>query len=451
MKEGSSIVSPAKLIRVNQLVLIVGGGLYALMYLIQGEFTLAIGIFVSVGIVVPLAEVLKRNDQVSACTYIINIAQLALILAFGLFSGALAGSFTLAGSSVAFTGLYYNKKLLIATWVLANVVFAGCLPFGEPLYGITDIDYIFRGFLGLNFLILFVYFLVKWGSVAMKNSSENAEQSKGLVKKVEDEMAENKKSAQRQHLVIDDVQQRTATLQKTIERMTDVATVIEEGSANQSATIQQLATRSVDMGDGLKNAREKTVESRNTAIQSVEKLRESHELITKLVAAITETEKASEQIISIIKSIEDVAFQTNLLALNASVEAARAGEAGKGFAVVAEEVRSLAVKSSQAATDSAGLVGASVTAVREGAALAKVMVGNMNEVIEFSTSAAEIAGEINELMTVQVDNVESFLGEINGIEQDIVRTSATVIESTSIANELNKEISSINSSIGMLK
>lgn len=57
--------------------------------------------------------------------------------------------------------------------------------------------------------------------------------------------------------------------------------------------------------------------------------------------------------VSLIKNISD---QTNLLALNAAIEAARAGEQGRGFAVVAEEVRALAIKSTNASSEIADII-----------------------------------------------------------------------------------------------
>ena len=74
-------------------------------------------------------------------------------------------------------------------------------------------------------------------------------------------------------------------------------------------------------------------------------------------AIISRLSEQSEQIIRIIKVIEDISMQTNILAINASIEAARAGVAGKGFSVVAGETKSLSEQTKKAASEIGDIIG----------------------------------------------------------------------------------------------
>ncbi|HMW22226.1 MAG TPA: methyl-accepting chemotaxis protein [Burkholderiaceae bacterium] len=99
----------------------------------------------------------------------------------------------------------------------------------------------------------------------------------------------------------------------------------------------------------------------------------------------------SHEIGDIIGLIDGLAHQTRMLALNASVEAARAGEAGKGFAVVAAEVRALAQRSAEAATQVGGIIAASTAEIQDGHALSE----RASEVV---TLTEERIAAINERM-----------------------------------------------------
>src|SRR5206468_7569778 len=111
----------------------------------------------------------------------------------------------------------------------------------------------------------------------------------------------------------------------------------------------------------------------------------------KMSVAIHDIQKSSAETGKIIKVIDEIAFQTNLLALNAAVEAARAGEAGKGFAVVAEEVRNLAMRSAEAARNTAALIEGSVQSARYGAVISTEVAEALKDITESSAQVDTLA------------------------------------------------------------
>jgi methyl-accepting chemotaxis protein len=164
----------------------------------------------------------------------------------------------------------------------------------------------------------------------------------------------------------------------------------------------------------------RTKELMNSARQIVER---AETFMAELIRAMEKITQASEQSANVIKHIDNIAFQTNLLALNAAIEAARAGEAGAGFAVVAEEVRSLAIRSAQAARTTSDLIQTAISSVTEGAALTQNTRAVFSEVASNFTRMTDLITEISRASLEQaqgIDQINQAVGDIDRVSQQNV-------------------------------
>jgi methyl-accepting chemotaxis protein len=146
--------------------------------------------------------------------------------------------------------------------------------------------------------------------------------------------------------------------------------------------------------------------------------------VGELVQTMGNISAASTKIGEIVAVIDAIAFQTNLLALNAAVEAARAGEQGRGFAVVASEVRALAQRSSQAAGEIRGLIGASVERVEKGARSAT---GASQKISHVSESIEQVSAMIDDVSRAadrenrEIDQLARAIRELDDLTQNNTR------------------------------
>ncbi len=211
-----------------------------------------------------------------------------------------------------------------------------------------------------------------------------------------------------------------------------------------SASINDISAKTIQSTDNAKTANMKAENSRNLADRGMQQM-------TQLLSAMKNIRESSENIIKIIKVIEDIAFQTNILALNAAVEAARAGENGKGFAVVAQEVKNLATKSAKAASETTLLIEESVRKAETGGLIAneteKALSAIVKEIDDVAVLIKDIAGAIDD-QSINLNHVNQSIGDISQVVQ---ANSAASEENAAASEELNGQSDSLLEQVSRFK
>jgi hypothetical protein len=167
--------------------------------------------------------------------------------------------------------------------------------------------------------------------------------------------------------------------------------------------------------------------------------------------AMHKLEDSANDIGTMVEAIMAIAKQTNLLSLNATIEAARAGEAGRGFAVVAGEVKGLASKAGQAATQIGDLlndvhsrVGGAVDSF--GRVAERVVAANSIALTVFSTVSQQ--QQATETISNQADEAAKGVALVNQAAAEV----AGMAEATeALAEEVRHAITELHSQADLLK
>lgn len=227
------------------------------------------------------------------------------------------------------------------------------------------------------------------------------------------------------------------------EQLAKAAMDLAEGCTVQAARVSKIADEIGKMSITMK---EKSLDANGAVSLSAkagEVLMTSNSKMEELKEAISEIHTCSDEISTIINSIQNIANQTNLLSLNAAIEAARAGEAGKGFAVVADQVKVLAEQSAQAAGETTKLIEKTVEAVQKGIIITDATAENMNQVMVSAAEATNKMEQMAEALEIEANRMVDINEHVSDVAGIVDNNSATSEETAAISEEQTAQVATM--------
>lgn len=226
-----------------------------------------------------------------------------------------------------------------------------------------------------------------------------------------------------------DVNHVTDSINEKSNIVLDKVITISSAAEEMAATSMEISSNCSLAASSSEEAKKQAVAGMDVVVSTVEEIK-SHAVKTKEDAnLILELGNKTQQINSIISTIDDIASQTNLLALNAAIEAARAGEYGKGFAVVADEVRALAVRSANATKE----IGNMITSVIEDVQKSN---DSIIDTVNKMDGIAQNAGKLQDTL----DLITQKVGDVN---MQITQIAAATEQQTGTSKEMSEHLQQI--------
>lgn len=220
---------------------------------------------------------------------------------------------------------------------------------------------------------------------------------------------------------------------------------------NTAANLEESAAAMEELTSTVEHSAHSSREANGLATEAASVARHGGERMSEVVSTMSRIRETSGRIESIVDVIDGIAFQTNLLALNASVEAARAGEHGRGFAVVAEEVRGLANRSAQAASDIKALITTSSAETVSGAHLVETTSQAMGDLVERVSRVSTVIDELSRATNEQSTGIGQVNQAITQLDDMTQQNAALVEQSAAAAESLNQQAQRLATTVGAFR
>jgi methyl-accepting chemotaxis protein len=250
--------------------------------------------------------------------------------------------------------------------------------------------------------------------------------------------------------VIDALDLNAEQVNSSSNQVSSASRQLAQGASKQAARLEESSTSLEEMASMTRQSADNAGKADNLMRESQSTVKGGIAAMERMSDAIARIKTSADKTAKIIKTIDEIAFQTNLLALNAAVEAARAGEAGKGFAVVAEEVRNLALRSAEAAKNTADLIEGATQNAEAGVNVTSEVAKALSAIQESAGKVATLVAEIAAASKEQAQGIEQVNAAVSEMDKVVQQNAASAKESAGASEELYTQAQELNALVTQL-